>query len=137
MFTGKVPFSENKVFLVTKKIADGERPPRPSKTTRLGLSDELWASIESLWAHEVADRPPASTFVDLLERVNPDIDSLEELTSFDPDSEEHLTKLQSIIKYRDNTLFGMREDESLVLIKLFDRVRSSISRGSSSNPEAL
>lgn len=125
VFTGNVPFSENKVFVVTKKIADGERPPQPPKTTRLGLSDELWASIGSLWAHEADHRPPVSTFVDLLERVNPDIDSLEELTSFDPDSEEHLTKLQSIIRHRDNTLFGMRESESLVLIKVFDRVLNS------------
>ena len=132
-----MPFSENKVFLATKKIADGERPPRPSKTTRLGLSDELWALIESSWAHEAVDRPPASTFVDILKRVNPDIESLEELTSFDPDSEEYLTKLQSIIRYRDNTLFGMREDESLVLIKVFDRVCSSVSREPSFNPKAL
>ena len=105
-----------------KKIADGERPSRPPETMKLGLSDELWAVIGSLWAHEAGDRPPLSTFVDLLERANPDIALLEELMEFDGSSEEHIKNLYLVFEYEENTLLGMREYESLVLMGVFNRV---------------
>ena len=126
MFTGQVPFPENKEFVVTRKIAEGERPPRPPKTTKLGLSDELWAVIQSSWAHEAGDRPPLSTLVDLLERDNPEVALLEELKEFDANSEDDVTKLRYMFDYADNALLGMREEESLVLIEVFDRVRFSL-----------
>ncbi|KAF9789359.1 kinase-like domain-containing protein [Thelephora terrestris] len=123
VFTGQVPFPElTRPFAVTKKLVDGERPPRPPKASKLGLSNELWAAVQSLWAQEPGDRPPLDTFVDLLERVNPDMGLLEELKEFDANSDEHIAKLDYMLQYGDNALFGMREDESLVLIELFDRV---------------
>ena len=117
-----MPFHENKDFVVTRKIAEGERPPRPPKTAKLGLSDELWGVVQSLWAHEAGDRPPLSTLVDLLERANPEIALLEELKEFDANSEDDVTKLRYMFDYADNALLGMREEESLVLIEVFDRV---------------
>ena len=122
MFTGQVPFLENEGFVVTEKIADGERPSRPPKTTKLGLSDELWAAIQSLWAHDASKRPPLSTLVDLLEGANPEIALFEGLRKFEADSEEHIKNLQRVFDYGDNALLGMREEESLVLIEVFDRV---------------
>ena len=101
----------------------GERPPRPPKTTRLGLSDELWAAIQSSWAQKADDRPSVPTYIDILDRANPDIALLEELTKFDADSDDHLTKLDYLFGYGDNTLLGMRENETLVLVEIFDRVR--------------
>ncbi|KAF9789355.1 kinase-like domain-containing protein [Thelephora terrestris] len=126
VFTGQVPFPElTRPFAVTIKLVDGERPPRPPKASRLGLSNELWAAVQSLWAHEPGDRPPLITFVDLLKRFNPDMGLLEELKEFDANSDKHIEKLNNILHYGDNALFGMREDESLVLIELFDRVLNS------------
>lgn len=118
-----MPFSESeRSYVVIRKIAGGERPPRPPKSTRLGLSDELWAVIQASWRHELAERSALSTFVDLLERANPDIATLEELTGFDENSDDHLAKLHTIFGYSNNTLFGMREKETLVLVEVFDRV---------------
>ena len=125
MFTGQVPFPESKrSYIVMKKTMDGERPPRPQKSTILGLSDELWELIQSSWSYEAVDRPPSSTFVDLLERANPDITVLEELTRFDENSDEHVNKLHAIFGYGDNALLGMREEEATVLIEVFDKVRT-------------
>ena len=79
-----MPFSENKASaIVTKKITDGERPPRPPKGKKLGLSDELWEVVQSSLAHEVEERPLVSTFVDFLEDATPDIAVLEELVEQD------------------------------------------------------
>ena len=121
MFTGQVPFPERKGFVVALKIVGGERPPRPPKTTKFGLSDELWAVVQSLWAHEASDRPPLYTLVDLLEKANPEITLLKELMEFNGNSEEDITKLRNMFDCGDNALFGMREDESLFLIEIFDR----------------
>jgi hypothetical protein len=114
--------------MVMKKITDGERPKRPQKSAGLGLSDELWAVVDSSLAREAGNRPPITAFVDLLERANPDISVLEKLTNFDASSDEDITKLRHIFGYRDNTLLGMREDETLVLIEVFDRVSFPVSR---------
>ena len=121
-----MPFPENeRSLIVIKKIADGERPPRPQKSTKLGLSDQLWAAIESSWIHEAIDRPSLSVFVELLERANPDIAVLEELTRFNVHSGEHINKLNAMFGYGDNALLGMRESE--ILIEVFDRVSTACS----------
>ena len=122
-----MPFPDNDELMVMKKIADGERPSWPPKATRLGLSDELWAVIQSSLVSEVERRPSVFVFVDLLERVNPYIPMLEELTEFDASSESHPRKLRDMLKYRDNTLLGMREKETLVVIEVFDRVGEFLS----------
>ncbi|KAF9647764.1 kinase-like protein [Thelephora ganbajun] len=125
VFTGQVPFPENKQPAAMKKIMDGERPLRPQKTTRLGLSDEFWEVIQSSWAHGMEQRPPVETFVEFLEKATPNIAVLEELTEFDATSTEHVQKFSYMFEYGDNTLLGMREDETLTLIEVFDRVLNS------------
>ena len=105
-----------------KKIIDGERPLRPTKGKKLGLSDELWEIIQSSLAHRVEERPSVPKFVDFLKKATPDIAMLEELAEFDANSEEHIGKLYRMFEYRDNTLLGMRENETLVVIEVFDRV---------------
>ena len=47
---------------------------------------------------------------------------LKELTKFDTNSEEHINKLRHVFEYGNNTLFGMREEETLIAIEVFDRV---------------
>ena len=128
VLTGEVPFPKNKSFVVARKIVDGERPPRPTKNTRLGFSDELWKATQLSWTREADRRPSVTTFVDLLERANPNIALLRELTNFDPNSEEHLSKLQTMFDYGENALLGMRENESAILIEAFDQVGLSAPR---------
>ena len=121
MFTGHEPFPGKQETSVTRKIANGKRPSRPLGTRKLSIPDELWAAIESLWAHEAGDRPPLSSFVDVLERANPDISLLEQLMGSD-NPRENIQTVRSLFDYGENALLGMRECESLILIEVFDRV---------------
>jgi hypothetical protein len=108
--------------MVTKSITDGERPPRPSKGKKLGLSNELWELVQSSWAREAEKRPRVDAFVEFLEQANPTIAMLEELAEFDANSEDDVRKLRHVFAYGDNTLFGMRENETLAVVEVFDRV---------------
>jgi len=123
LFTGQVPFPENNASpIVIKRIIEGDRPSRPLKGKKLGLSDELWELVQSSWVPEAEERTLLSAFVDLLKKATPDITVLKELTEFDVTSEEDIQKLCHIFDYEDNTLLGMREEDTLVLIEVFDRV---------------
>jgi len=105
-----------------KKIVSGQRPLRPSGGKDYGLSDELWEMIRSSLAREAEERPLVSAFVGFLENATPDIAELKELTEFDANSEEHIQKIRRIFEYGDNTLLGMREEDTLVVIEVLDRV---------------
>ena len=123
IFTGQVPFAEYKASaMVMKNIIDGERPQRPPKGKKPGPSDEFWEIIRSSLAHVVEERPPVETFVKFLEKATPNMAALKELTEFDANSEGEIQKLRNLFEYGDNALFGMREDETLVAIEIFDRV---------------
>jgi len=127
VFTGQVPFAEYKTSaMVMKSIVDDERPQRPPKGKKLGLSDEFWEIIRSSLAQEVEKRPPVETFVEFLEKTTPDIAVLKGLAEFDANSEVDIQQLRHIFEYGDNALLGMREAETLVLIEVFDRVGFSI-----------
>ena len=127
VFTGQVPFSEYRTSaVVMKKLIDGERPQRPPKGKRLGLSDNFWEITQSSLAHEAKERPPVGVFVEFLEKATPDTAILKKLTEFDANSEDDIRELHSIFEYGDNTLFGMRDDETLVAIEVFDRVGSLV-----------
>ena len=108
--------------MVMKRVVDGIRPSRPQKGKKLGLSDELWELILSSLAHEAERRPLVSTFVIFLERANPSIALFEELSQIDAYSEDDIQKLRRMFEYEDNTLLGMRENETLVVIEVFDQV---------------
>lgn len=123
VFTGQIPFPENNASaIVIKRIIEGDRPSRPLEGLELGLSDELWEVVRFSLAHEAEERPSVSAFVDYLETATPDVAVLEELTEFDAESEGHIQKLCHMFEYEYNTLLGMREAETLVLIEVFDRV---------------
>ena len=108
--------------VVIKRIINGERPKRPRKGEKLGLSDELWEVMRSSLAREVEKRPLASIFVGYLEKATPDIAVLKELTKFDANSGGHIRKLRHMFELGDNTLLGMREKETLTVIEVFDQV---------------
>ena len=107
-----------------KKIMGGERMSKPPRGKELGLSDELWKLVRSSLTREVEKRPPASNFVDFLEEATPNIAVLEGLTEFDANSERDIQTLRHMFEYGDNTLLGMREGETLVVIEVFDRVNA-------------
>ena len=104
------------------RIMDGKRPSRPPKGEDLGLSDELWGIIQSLLAHEAVGRPSVSLLVDVLEKATLKTFMLEELAEFDVNSEEHIQKLRRVLECGDNTFLEVQENETLVLIEVFDRV---------------
>jgi hypothetical protein len=108
--------------MVTKSITDGERPPRPSKGKKLGLSNELWELVQSSWVHEAKKRPQVDAFVEFLEQAIPSLAMLEELAEFDANSEDDVRNLRHMFSYGDSTLFGMRENETLAVVEVFDRV---------------
>ena len=66
-------------------------------------------------------RPPISVFIDLLEKATPDIAVLKKLMEFDTSSKEDIQELYHMFEYGDNSLLGMREEETLVLIEVFDQ----------------
>ena len=108
--------------MVMKSITDGERPSKPSKGKKLGLSNAFWELVQSSWAHEAEKRPQVDAFVEFLEQANPSLAMLEELAEFDANSEDDVQKLRHVFAYRDSTLFGMRENEALAVVEVFDRV---------------
>ena len=110
--------------MVTKSITDGERPPKPSKGKKLGLSNAFWELVQSSWACEAEKRPQVDAFVKFLEQANPSLAMLEELAEFDANFEDDVQKLRRVFAYGDNTLFGMRENETLAVVEVFDRVSS-------------
>jgi len=111
-----------------EKIKEGQGPLRPPESTGLGPSDEIWVVIQSSLVREVEKRPPASAFVEWFEAANPSTAVLKELTKFDANSEDDIQKLRRMLGYGDNTLLGMREEESLVVIEVFDQVDLIMSR---------
>lgn len=121
----KHPYTFLQVFtgVPMKKIKAGEQLLRPSEGKELGLSDELWELVQSSLTHEVEKRPPVSAFLDFLEKATPNISVLRELVEFDVNSEDDIKKLRHMFEHEDNTLLGMREGETLMVIEIFDRVK--------------
>ena len=67
-----------------------------------------------------------ATFVQFLEEATPDMAVIKELTEFDANSEDDIQKLRKMFEYENNTLFGIREDEALVVVEVLDRVCSLV-----------
>ena len=127
VFTGQVPFSELRTSaVVMMKLIDDKRPQRPLKGKKLGLSDKLWEIIQSSLAHQAEERPPVGTFVEYLEKATPDMTIFKKLAEFDANSEADIWELHNLFEHGDNTLFGMRNNETLVAIEVFDRVGSLV-----------
>lgn len=103
----------------------GKQLQRPLIGEEFGLSDELWELVQSSLAHEMKERPSVLAFVEFLEEATPNTAVLKKLAKFDVNSEDNIQKLRHIFEYKDNTLFGMREEETLALIEVFDGVNPS------------
>ena len=47
VFTGKIPFEEQKKEEVVLRISRGGRPEMPENAQAIGLTDEMWKLLES------------------------------------------------------------------------------------------
>ena len=57
VFTGKIPFGEQKNEAVVLRISEGGRPEMPENAQAVGLTGEIWALLESCWQHDPKKRP--------------------------------------------------------------------------------
>ncbi|KAH8105369.1 kinase-like domain-containing protein [Cristinia sonorae] len=66
LFTGNPPFDTLKEHQILLHVLKENRPPRPSTSVGIMMSDCLWKVVTSCWVHHPADRPPAAHVVQVL-----------------------------------------------------------------------
>ena len=57
VFTGKIPFEEQKNEAVALRISQGGRPAMPVNARDVGLTNEMWKVLESCWRKTPKKRP--------------------------------------------------------------------------------
>jgi len=57
VFTGKVPFEEQRNEAVVLRIMRGGRPAMPANAQAVGLTGEMWKLLESCWQQNPKNRP--------------------------------------------------------------------------------
>lgn len=57
VFTGKIPFQEQKNETVVLRISKGGRPEMPEDAQEVGLTVEIWNVLESCWHQNPRRRP--------------------------------------------------------------------------------
>ena len=57
VFTGKIPFEEQKNEAVVLRISQGGRPEMPGNARDIGLTPEMWNFLESCWRRGPKKRP--------------------------------------------------------------------------------
>ena len=57
VFTGKIPFEEQKNEAVVLRISRGGRPEMPGNAQAVGLTTEIWKLLESCWHQNPKKRP--------------------------------------------------------------------------------
>ncbi|KAH8083311.1 kinase-like domain-containing protein [Cristinia sonorae] len=67
LFTGNPPFETLREHQIIHHVLKGNRPPRPSITVDVMMSDRLWKVVTLCWRHHPANRPTASHVVQALE----------------------------------------------------------------------
>ena len=57
VFTGKIPFGEQKNEAVVMLISRGGRPEMPEDAREVGLTNDMWALLENCWQEDPYRRP--------------------------------------------------------------------------------
>ena len=57
VFTGKIPFGEQKNEAVVVRISQGGRPEIPDDAREVGLTSDMWALLENCWQQNPNRRP--------------------------------------------------------------------------------
>ena len=68
VFTGKIPFEEQKNEAVVLRISRGGRPEMPENARAVGLTDEMWNLLESCWQQNPKKRPTIEEVVRMWEK---------------------------------------------------------------------
>ena len=63
VFTGKIPFEEQKNEAVVLRISRGDRPDMPENAQAVGLTGEIWKLLESCWQQNPNKRPTMEEIV--------------------------------------------------------------------------
>ena len=63
VLSGQVPFANDKEYIVTRKVTDGERPERPAV---VWFTDDLWRTLDKCWLPQPGDRPTVETVLECL-----------------------------------------------------------------------
>ena len=66
VFTGRPPFNEFATPVITSKIIDGERPPRPEAQE---LTDSVWDMMVQCWDQDPARRPTMTEVIGLMREL--------------------------------------------------------------------
>ena len=70
MLTGAPPFARReKIELACKLVLEGERPPRPRDSEKLGFTNKVWESLQRCWGGEPSARPSVDEVSDCLEQA--------------------------------------------------------------------
>ena len=76
VLTGKLPFLDLRMEVITLKVLDGVRPPKPKNASAIGLSDPLWSLVKRCWDGDMKLRPKIAEVVLQLERAAADWDGV-------------------------------------------------------------
>jgi hypothetical protein len=58
VLTGAPPFTRREnIELACKLVLEGERPPRPRDSEKLGFTDKVWENLQRCWGGEPSARP--------------------------------------------------------------------------------
>ena len=63
VFTGKMPFEEQKNEAVLLRISRGGRPEMPENAQAVGLTGEIWKLLERCWQQNPKKRPTMAEVV--------------------------------------------------------------------------
>jgi hypothetical protein len=109
------------------KVMSGERPKRPNELRKIGLSDEVWRLVELSWQHEREKRPSISFVLSRLRGATPGISILEKLEDFDPNSEESIDVLWSVLESPTSKIIAadMTRENYVALIEILYRVSAN------------
>ena len=71
VLSGQVPLTRDcNVFMVTSKVLEGERPGRPQGVEGTWFTDDLWATLQVCWSHQLNDRPAIEAVLECLTRTS-------------------------------------------------------------------
>ena len=76
VFTGKIPFDEQRNQAVVHRISQGGRPEMPGNAEAVGLTVEMWYLLESCWQQDPKKRPAMEGVVRRWRRFLADGDSV-------------------------------------------------------------
>jgi hypothetical protein len=110
---------------VILKVINGERPSRPEGSLELGLTDDIWELVQKCWRHDRETRPQISFVLNRLRACAPRIPRHERLSDFDPNSQESIDIVRSILDGPLDVVFApdVTDDNQIKFIEMLDQVR--------------